>query len=163
MWNERGGVGHSASGLLAVAVIVFVSGCGSSGSTSAKLTPTQYSTAQRVESYRLALGKILAPFTHPQPNPEDLGHADRLLKTSIGQLKRLIPPPAFASVHGELTRDTEAERLALVQFGKARRSKDAVALSNAQATAAQATARTRADIAQVNTVIKKCRAESFSC
>jgi hypothetical protein len=150
---------------IVLALIVLLGGCGSSSSssTSAQLTPAEYSTAQRVETYRLALGKILAPFTHPQVHPEDLAHADALLRTSVGELRRLVPPPAFAGVHATLTHDTEAERSALVQFSKARRSKDAVALSNAQATAAQATAKTRADIVRLNAVIKRCRAEHFAC
>ncbi len=149
---------------IVLALIVLLGGCGSSSSsTSAQLTPAEYSTAQRVETYRLALGKILAPFTHPQSHPEDLAHADALLRTSVGELRRLVPPPAFAGVHAALTHDTEAERSALMQFGKARRSKDAVAPSNAQATAAQATAKTRADIVRLNAVIKRCRAEHFAC
>lgn len=162
--DSWGGIGQSGRGLLALGLVALLTGCGSSSSTStAKLSPTQYSNAQRVETYRLALGKILAPFTHPQPHPEDLAHADTLLRTSISQLRRLVPPPAFASVHADFIRDTQAERAALSRLASARRANDAIAVSNASARAAQATARYREDIQHANAVLQKCKADNFSC
>lgn len=159
--NVRRGLGT----LLIASLVVIVAGCGSSSSdsTTVRLTPAQYDNERRIETYGAALRVILAPFAHPQANPEDFTHADRLLRRSVTELRRLDAPSALASLQRSLIRATEDERRALAELVRAKRTHDAVGVSNAEAHAARAGNTTRQVLKEVNAVYAKCRAERFTC
>lgn len=159
---------HRTGGRLAAVALVCVgiAGCGGgtgSTSTKPKLSPQQYDNAQSIAAYIPAVRHALAPFSHPQANPTDIGHAERLLRTAIGELKALTPPTGFAKYQADLVRALEGQVATSPALAAALRAKAPTALNNAQAKNTQAGNRVRAAIAEGDAALTKCKANNFTC
>jgi hypothetical protein len=141
-----------------------LSACGESSKTSStKVSPTQYSNAQRIGGYVVALNKIDEPFTHPPTEPTNYAKGAQLLRTAIAELSALTPPPQFEASYRKILDGSRGELAAFPDFERGQRTHNAVALSNAEAKNVQAEAVVRAGMAEVTEVLNKCKQDNFSC
>jgi hypothetical protein len=155
--------------VIVVLAVLAISGCGGSSSGSAsstprqKLSPQQYANAQLVNPYVTGVNRVLLPFRQAQARRTDIGHAEGLLRAAIAQIKRLTPPTGFTKSNQDLLVALEAQLALAPQIDAAQRSKDSVALNNAQASASKAAYQTQVAIAAGSAEFARCMANKATC
>lgn len=147
--------------MLAVAAIELPA-CGESSKTT-KVSPTQYSNAQRIGGYVVALNKILEPFRHPPTQRTNYAKGAQLLRTAIAELSALTPPPQFEASHRKILDGSRGELASVPDFERGQRTHSAVVISNAEAKNVKAEAVVRAGLVETGTVLSNCQRNHFSC
>jgi hypothetical protein len=149
--------------LLVAVSVVAVAACGESSKTLSALSPTQYSNAQRIGGYVVALNKIEKPFTQPPTEPTNYAKGARLLRTAIAELSALTPPPQFEASYRKILDGSRGELAAFPDFERGQRTHSAVTISNAEAKNVRAETVVRAGIAEEIEMLDKCKRANFSC
>ena len=137
-----------------------LSACGESSKTSSALPPVQYENARRIGAYVLALSKIEAPFAHPPTASATPTKAAQLERTAIAELSSLSPPSQFQAMHAKILAGHREE---LAQFEIAKRTRNTVALSNAEAKNAHASEQVQAALVEAQAVLERCKQGNFRC
>jgi hypothetical protein len=143
-----------------------LSACGStSGSTtsSASLPPVQYENGQRIAGYIQAVNKINAPFNHPATEPLNYAKGVQLLRTAVAELGALTPPPQFQALQAKLVKGFHGELAVFTGLEAAKRTHNAVALSNAESRNVASGEVTRAALAEMVTVLHGCEQDKYTC
>jgi len=143
-----------------------LSACGSnSGSTtsSASLPPAQYENGQRIDGYIEAVNKINAPFNHPPTEPLNWAKGAQLLRAAVAELGALTPPPQFQALQAKLAKGLRGELAVFAVLEAAKRTHNAVALSNAESRNVASGEVTRAALAEMVTVVHGCEQDNYTC
>jgi hypothetical protein len=147
-----------------VAVALGLAGCGEGSKTgSTQLSPTQYDNEQQVGGYVKALHQILAPTAHPPTEPTNYAKARQVLQTSLNELKAVAPPPQFRVFHAKFIRGVQEELATLPAFERGQRTHNAVLINTAEEADLKAEHVVREALAEGETMLNKCKHDSFSC
>jgi hypothetical protein len=149
--------------LAVAATAVSACGEGSTTSSSGKVSPTQYSNAQRIGGYVVALNKIEEPFRHPPTEPTNYAKGSQLLRTAIAALSALTPPPQLEASYRKILDGSRGELATFPDFERGQRTHNAVTISNAEAKNVRAEAVVRAGLAEGGAVLSNCQRANFSC
>jgi hypothetical protein len=144
-----------------------LSACGGGSKTSStqasQLSPAQYENYQRIGGYLKAGYQLELAAYRPPSEHKNFAQAVTRLRTLIGGLGALTPPPQFKESHEKLLTSFRSELATSLAYEAAQRAHNAAALNHASQQNLEAEQASKAALVEQVAELRKCEGDRFSC